>query len=76
MRLNWTTTVRPPFHAPRRFAFVSIRSLSSPPPPAISPSEPRFAPLQPITHTMPLPEINSGFDLMHAGKSIRSVVTY
>ena len=29
-----------------------------------------------ITHTMPLPDINSGFDLMHAGKSIRSVVTY
>ena len=27
-----------------------------------------------ITHTMPLEEINTAFDLMHAGKSIRSVV--
>ena len=29
-----------------------------------------------ITHTMPLQEINKGFDLMHEGKSIRSVVIY
>jgi S-(hydroxymethyl)glutathione dehydrogenase/alcohol dehydrogenase len=29
-----------------------------------------------ITHTMPLDEINSAFDLMHTGKSIRSVVLY
>ncbi|MBO6560455.1 MAG: S-(hydroxymethyl)glutathione dehydrogenase/class III alcohol dehydrogenase [Nisaea sp.] len=29
-----------------------------------------------ITHTMPLQDINKGFDLMHAGKSIRSVVVY
>jgi len=29
-----------------------------------------------ITHTMPLDEINKGFDLMHAGESIRAVVTY
>ena len=29
-----------------------------------------------ITHTMPLTEINTAFDLMHDGKSIRSVVTY
>ncbi|MCR9120743.1 MAG: S-(hydroxymethyl)glutathione dehydrogenase/class III alcohol dehydrogenase [Phyllobacteriaceae bacterium] len=29
-----------------------------------------------ITHTMPLDEINTGFDLMHAGESIRSVVLY
>ncbi|MEM8687077.1 MAG: S-(hydroxymethyl)glutathione dehydrogenase/class III alcohol dehydrogenase [Pseudomonadota bacterium] len=29
-----------------------------------------------ITHTMPLENINDAFDLMHAGKSIRSVVTY
>ena len=29
-----------------------------------------------ITHTMPLPEINRGFDLMHEGKSIRSVVVF
>ena len=29
-----------------------------------------------ITHTMPLPEINAAFDLMHRGESIRSVVTY
>ena len=29
-----------------------------------------------ITHTMPLADINKAFDLMHAGKSIRSVVTY
>jgi S-(hydroxymethyl)glutathione dehydrogenase / alcohol dehydrogenase len=29
-----------------------------------------------ITHTMPLEDINSGFDLMHAGESIRSVVLY
>jgi S-(hydroxymethyl)glutathione dehydrogenase/alcohol dehydrogenase len=29
-----------------------------------------------ITHTMPLEKINDAFDLMHAGKSIRSVVMY
>jgi len=29
-----------------------------------------------ITHTMPLQDINKAFDLMHAGESIRSVVTY
>src|SRR5262245_20330507 len=29
-----------------------------------------------ITHTLPLTDINKGFDLMHAGKSIRSVVIY
>ena len=29
-----------------------------------------------ITHTMPLDQINDAFDLMHEGKSIRSVVIY
>jgi S-(hydroxymethyl)glutathione dehydrogenase / alcohol dehydrogenase len=29
-----------------------------------------------ITHTMPLADINTAFELMHAGKSIRSVVVY
>jgi S-(hydroxymethyl)glutathione dehydrogenase/alcohol dehydrogenase len=29
-----------------------------------------------ITHTMPLDDINKGFYLMHAGESIRSVVTF
>ena len=29
-----------------------------------------------ITHTMPLTDINKGFDLMHEGSSIRSVVLY
>ena len=29
-----------------------------------------------ITHTMPLEKINDAFDLMHKGKSIRSVVQY
>ena len=29
-----------------------------------------------VTHTMPLDEINEAFDLMHEGKSIRSVVHY
>jgi len=29
-----------------------------------------------ITHTMPLEKINEGFDLMHRGESIRSVVIY
>jgi S-(hydroxymethyl)glutathione dehydrogenase / alcohol dehydrogenase len=29
-----------------------------------------------ITHTLPLEKINDAFDLMHAGKSIRSVVTF
>ena len=29
-----------------------------------------------ITHTMPLDDINAGFDLMHSGESIRSVVTF
>ncbi len=29
-----------------------------------------------ITHTMPLDDINTAFDLMHEGTSIRSVVVY
>ncbi|NEH40153.1 zinc-binding dehydrogenase, partial [Rhizobium ruizarguesonis] len=29
-----------------------------------------------ITHTMPLEDINKGFELMHSGKSIRGVVVY
>ena len=29
-----------------------------------------------VTHKLPLADINQGFDLMHAGKSIRSVVIY
>ena len=29
-----------------------------------------------ITHTLPLDRINEGFDLMHSGESIRSVVVY
>ncbi len=29
-----------------------------------------------VTHTMPLEKINDAFDLMHEGKSIRSVVTF
>lgn len=29
-----------------------------------------------VTHTMPLEEINKAFDLMHEGKSIRSVILY
>jgi S-(hydroxymethyl)glutathione dehydrogenase/alcohol dehydrogenase len=29
-----------------------------------------------VTHTMPLEEINAAFDLMHAGKSIRSVIIF
>ncbi|CAN0525268.1 unnamed protein product, partial [Laminaria digitata] len=29
-----------------------------------------------ITHTLPLEKINDAFDLMHAGKSIRTVVTF
>ena len=29
-----------------------------------------------ITHTLPLDQINTAFDLMHEGKSIRSVVVY
>jgi S-(hydroxymethyl)glutathione dehydrogenase/alcohol dehydrogenase len=29
-----------------------------------------------ITHVLPLDRINEGFELMHAGKSIRAVVTY
>src|SRR5215207_8793153 len=29
-----------------------------------------------ITHTLPLADINKGFELMHQGKSIRSVVLY
>ncbi|HAT35807.1 MAG TPA: S-(hydroxymethyl)glutathione dehydrogenase/class III alcohol dehydrogenase [Rhodospirillaceae bacterium] len=29
-----------------------------------------------ITHTMPLDQINDAFDLMHEGKSIRSVITF
>jgi S-(hydroxymethyl)glutathione dehydrogenase / alcohol dehydrogenase len=29
-----------------------------------------------ITHTLELEDINRGFDLMHAGESIRAVVVY
>jgi len=29
-----------------------------------------------ITHVLPLSEINAGFDLMHKGESIRSVVVF
>ena len=29
-----------------------------------------------ITHRLSLEEINTGFDLMHAGESIRAVVVY
>jgi S-(hydroxymethyl)glutathione dehydrogenase/alcohol dehydrogenase len=29
-----------------------------------------------ITHTVPLDRINDAFDLMHEGKSIRTVVTF
>ena len=29
-----------------------------------------------ITHVLPLERINDGFDLMHAGESIRAVVVY
>ena len=29
-----------------------------------------------ITHTLTLEEINRGFDLMHSGELIRSVVVY
>ena len=29
-----------------------------------------------ITHTMPLEDINKGFDLMQRGESIRGVVLY
>ncbi|MBC6442823.1 MAG: S-(hydroxymethyl)glutathione dehydrogenase/class III alcohol dehydrogenase [Rhodobacteraceae bacterium] len=29
-----------------------------------------------ITHTLPLENINDGFDLMHTGKSVRTVVTF
>mgnify|MGYP006387873641 FL=1 len=34
----------------------------------------RLAPF--VTHTMGLDEINTAFDLMHEGKSIRSVVHF
>jgi S-(hydroxymethyl)glutathione dehydrogenase/alcohol dehydrogenase len=29
-----------------------------------------------VTHTMPLEEINTAFDLMHEGKSIKSVILF
>jgi S-(hydroxymethyl)glutathione dehydrogenase/alcohol dehydrogenase len=29
-----------------------------------------------ITHTLPLDRINEGFDLMHKGESIRTVVLF
>jgi S-(hydroxymethyl)glutathione dehydrogenase/alcohol dehydrogenase len=29
-----------------------------------------------VTHTMPLERINEAFDLMHEGKSIRTVIEY
>jgi S-(hydroxymethyl)glutathione dehydrogenase/alcohol dehydrogenase len=29
-----------------------------------------------ITHTLPFEQINEGFDLMHRGESIRSVLTF
>jgi len=33
-------------------------------------------PFQLVTHTMPLDEINTAFDLMHEGRSIRSVIIF
>jgi S-(hydroxymethyl)glutathione dehydrogenase/alcohol dehydrogenase len=29
-----------------------------------------------VTHSMPLEDINTAFDLMHEGKSIRSVIIF
>ncbi|WP_227630784.1 hypothetical protein, partial [Klebsiella pneumoniae] len=29
-----------------------------------------------VTHTMPLQDINTAFDLMHEGKSIRTVIHF
>ena len=29
-----------------------------------------------VTHTLPLERINEAFDLMHEGKSIRTVIRY
>ncbi len=29
-----------------------------------------------VTHTMPLDQINEAFELMHEGKSIRTVIHY
>jgi S-(hydroxymethyl)glutathione dehydrogenase/alcohol dehydrogenase len=29
-----------------------------------------------VTHTMPLEDVNRAFDLMHEGKSIRTVLTF
>ena len=29
-----------------------------------------------VTHTMPLEQINTAFDLMHEGQSIRSVILF
>ncbi len=29
-----------------------------------------------VTHTLPLERINEAFDLMHKGKSIRTVIKY
>lgn len=29
-----------------------------------------------VTHVLPLEQINTAFDLMHAGKSIRSVIVF
>lgn len=29
-----------------------------------------------VTHTLPLEKINEAFDLMHEGKSIRTVIHY
>jgi S-(hydroxymethyl)glutathione dehydrogenase/alcohol dehydrogenase len=29
-----------------------------------------------VTHTMPLEDINTAFDLMHGGESIRSVIHF
>jgi len=34
----------------------------------------RLAPF--VTHTMPLARVNDAFDLMHEGKSIRTVVHF
>jgi S-(hydroxymethyl)glutathione dehydrogenase/alcohol dehydrogenase len=34
------------------------------------------APADLITHTLKLDDINKGFNLMHEGKSIRSIVVY
>ena len=72
----------PPVHAGHRSGVargrpsVASKAARNYPGLSIKPRPATFRSTIFITHTMPLDEVNTAFDLMHQGKSIRSVVHY